>query len=79
MADAQKPLVKKAKKEQLTLAQRQEILAKLDALYPVMHTVHVFLKNTHTRRPPSKRGAPPKRGAQPPVPRCPVLRALNVM
>ena len=31
MADAQMPPVKKAKKEQLTLAQRQEILAKLDA------------------------------------------------
>ena len=31
MADAQMPPVKKAKKEQLTLAQRQKILAKLDA------------------------------------------------
>ena len=31
MADAQMPPVKKDKKEQLTLAQRQEILAKLDA------------------------------------------------
>ena len=54
------------------------MLVKLE-LYPVMYTVHVFLKNTHTRRPPSKRGAPPKRGAQPPVPRCPVLRALTVV
>ena len=31
MADAQMPPIKKAKKEQLTLAQRQEILAKHDA------------------------------------------------
>ena len=34
MADPQMPPVKKAKKEQLTLAQRQEILAKLDAGAP---------------------------------------------